>query len=266
MSRSAILVYALLFLLISLFATASCQSKTGKKKAYTLRVAVLNDEDFYTDSIYISSTYRRNPDSPEFPVIEYDDFDSKKYFRFDSIISGSLTIYCQSKLNYLFEKKIALTSDSTIYIRKDELPVFKKTSIDSLDFTTLQPGEKTSISTTISGCFQYYTEKMIILKQPNNWQITFTSNNWDGLNKGYSTKKFVLNNNFSDSLHQFKNSLTNFLRLNQFGGCTTSLEYIIQKDDRFAIINDATCSDFIRYDSLLKLINPERFDSKEQVQ
>ena len=165
MSRSAIFVYALHFLLISLFATASCQSKPGKKKAYTLRVAVLNDEDFYTDSIDISSTYRRNPDSPEYPVIEYDDFDSKKYFRFDSIASGNLTIYCQSKLNYLFEKKIALSSDSTIYIRKDELPFFKKTSIDSLDFSNLRPGEKLSICLTNSGCFHYYTEKTVIEQQ-----------------------------------------------------------------------------------------------------
>lgn len=249
---------ASVFLLSLLF--SGCHSQAGKK-FYKLRVAIDNDEGFYLDSIYLNAPYQRNQISPEYPVMEYDTLTPLAYFRFDSVQSGELTIYCQSQLNSLFEKKILLHSDTTIIIRQNELPAFQKTSFGELDIDSLSIGEKMTLSVSMSGCFNQHKEKMIIERAESDWKLIFTSTRQTDFNGHgqYTRKEITLPVAFLDSLQVFSKSMVEFEANAGFGGCTTNYTYYAQKGNRYATCNDGTCSDFIRYNALQKLILPEWF-------
>jgi hypothetical protein len=251
--------------IISIPYCISCSNNdSNPKKRSNIKVIIDTSINFYLDSIFISSKSSRNSyvkSSGE--GRHYYGYDHDVY-KFDSVENGRLTIRLQSKLDGIISKEIILKSDTTIFFSKKDIPSFQKGDIDSLDFASVKPGEKISIRVSNNGCFHSSIQKIIILREDDQYLVNFFSTQPVSTQKEKNQITIKLNASFKDSLLDFQESLIKFAKQNYLDGCTSSSSYDIQKGNTVYNIYDGTCFGEINYNKILRMINPKWFELYRQ--
>ncbi len=242
------------------FLLAGCMSSGNKeKKRYNLSIVIDTASNFYLDSITIDKSFRADSIPGNYPSV-YDSAYKSYAYRFDSVEAGELVISLQSRLDKQYHRQIALESDTTIFLSKNELPVFITGNPDNLIFASMTAGDKICIGYGSSGCFHHYRDKIIIKRDADDYLIDFYSTRTISRdNKPTKTSK-RLRPDFKDSLAVFQATIADFIRNNNLDVCTTSQSFYIQRNDTVYRIYDGTCNGVIRYAAIIKPIMPEWFE------
>lgn len=199
MTRHISLLIVVLCLLLG-----SCSFLSDKKhipESFSKLTVVIDD----SSNFYLNKVFAKNLSSEFNLSISYDTINKGIVYTYDSLRNNEYDIVFSSLLNREFKTPLTLTSDTTIFINKSQIPNFDTLhSINTL-LTNLSNDDTICIAYASSGCFHNYSTKTLIYKKDNNFIAEFTTDtSHDSKTSQILSIKKQLGSDFADTLHKLE--------------------------------------------------------------
>jgi hypothetical protein len=165
-----------------------------------LTVVIDDSSNFYLDKVFAKSI------DSEFKFSRiFDTIHKGTVFTYDSLRNNEYEIVFLSLLNRNFKIPITIIDDTTIFIRKNQLPNFDTLQSITNVLSNMRQNDTICIAYTSSGCFHNYSNKTIIYKKENNFIAEFTTDT----SHDYKASKILsikkqLGIGFADTLHKLE--------------------------------------------------------------